>query len=402
MSETLVIRPHRRRRSRAASRVHTEAWVAGAETATAARPALALAEPDDPRERLVTGAITAALHAAALTALVVAAALAPPELIERVIPVELVPPRPVERPGSNQEPAPAPAGPKQVGARRANAAALASAQALTPEQAAALRQAALESARRAIEQMQVEAERAPTLPTQIARREAEADRVAARAAAAVSPAEVVTPREVAPVAIDPVDLAALAPSVEGPRKIDPSSLTDLSSQEALAALSSIPETDHRGAVTAGALPSTGSLAGGGVAVGIDTGVAGAYAGGGGGGGGDGPGVPGGTGGQGTAVGVVRCLESASVQRYLDGVQKKTSQRWTVPEGVAPDEQVVLRFHLDAAGMANDVRGSEADEPTLSNSARRALLSANPFPPLTDANRCLADKRIVLTFTVPAR
>jgi hypothetical protein len=57
-------------------------------------------------------------------------------------------------------------------------------------------------------------------------------------------------------------------------------------------------------------------------------------------------------------------------------------------------------------MANRVesRGGDAGEEAsvLSNSARQALLSAAPFSPLDASNRCLTDKRIVLTFTVPAR
>ena len=82
----------------------------------------------------------------------------------------------------------------------------------------------------------------------------------------------------------------------------------------------------------------------------------------------------------------------------------TSQRWRVPDGVPENTAVVLRFELDAAGMANRVESQpgEGDSSALANSARQALLSAAPFSPLDASNRCLTDKRIVLTFTVPTR
>ena len=73
------------------------------------------------------------------------------------------------------------------GARRANAAELAASQILTPSQAAAMRREALDAARREIEQMNVDAAVAPSMPTQVARREIRADTVTARDAAVVAP-----------------------------------------------------------------------------------------------------------------------------------------------------------------------------------------------------------------------
>jgi hypothetical protein len=390
-------------------------------------PRLALPEPDDPHARRVTTGITALLHVAVLAGLIAAAALAPPELIERVIPVALVPPpEPVALPGANVEPAPA--GPKAVGARRANAAELAARQILTPSQAAAMRREALAAARQAIEDLNLEAAaNAPTtasLPKEVVRRDVRADTVAARESAKVAPVRTVDPLAGRPVKVDPAERAAPAPAPGGPRTIDPKSITDLSVPEALAVLDSLPETDYdAGGVEPGEGLPEGFVPGQAVVIGVDAGVSDAWgAGAGSRGGPSGPGGPGsgtsgaggsgtgsgaagaggGSGGDGTARGVVRCLESASVQRYLDGVQQRTSQRWTVPAGVPENSAVVLRFELDAAGMANRVEGRDADDPALSASARQALLAAAPFPPLVDANRCLTDKRIVLTFTVPAR
>ncbi len=155
--------------------------------------------------------------------------------------------------------------------------------------------------------------------------------------------------------------------------------------------------------------------------GLDTGLAEGFMGG---SGGFGSGA--GSGGTGQVVGAVRCLESASVQRYLDRLRLRTYQRWTVPNGVPANAEVVLRFAVDASGMATDTQavfssgtGTPSDtdtgidthtedtqdagreqNPALAESAIQALGSASPFPPMTDANRCLTDKRIVLTFTVP--
>lgn len=392
-------------------------------------PRLGLAEPEDEKRRLVAGGFVALLHGALLATLLALAALAPPEFVERVIPVALIPipkavPDPVtaELPGSNLEPAPV--GPKQVGARRANAAELAASQILTPSQAAAMRREALDAARREIEQMNVDAAVAPSMPTQVARREIRADTVTARDAAVVAPNRAVDVQAVKPVKIDPADLAATPRDLAGPRAIDPASLTNLSRDAALTSLGSPSDLDtarYEGAVEGG---PTGGIEGAGsagrVAVGIDTGIAGAFATGGGSGGpgtasgsgsgtnsGHGPGTGGGgdgTGGTGEALGTVRCLESAAVQRYLDRVQQRTSQRWRVPDGVPENTAVVLRFELDAAGMANRVESQrgEGDSSALANSARQALLSAAPFSPLDASNRCLTDKRIVLTFTVPTR
>ena len=393
MARSLVIAPRRTRPRRP-----TLVLAAGLAAATpgageAALPHLGLPEPADPRARRASTLASAGLHAAFLVGLLLAALLAPPELIEKVIPVQLMPaPRAIELPGTNAEPAPA--GPRSVGARRPSAAALAAAGGLTPEQARALREATREAALRSIQQMQVEAEAKPVLPSQVERREAQAERLAARAAAAVSPHDRVEVRDLEPVRIDPADLEALDLDLDGPREIDASSLGDLSAPAALEALRSLGASDYSGSVKPGAVIPGAAIAGPGGG-GLDTGVGEGFMGGSG-----GAGTGAGSGGTGHVVGAVRCLESASVQRYLDGVRLRTRQRWTVPAGIAPNAEVVLRFAMNAAGGATAMEAIGGDDPALAESAVQALRSASPFPPMTDANRCLVDKRIVLTFTVP--
>jgi hypothetical protein len=364
-------------------------------------PSLVLAEPEDDRARWISGSLVALLHLLGLALILLVAALAPPELIERVIRVEILrEAEPIPLPGSNAELAPSgPAGPKAVGAARPNAAAMAAAQAMSPAQLEALRQAALAAAHTELERMQLEAQREAALPTQIERREVQAQSVAARAAAAVSPSVGNEHRDIETLAIDPADLQALAldPQRQGPRTIDPSSLGDLLATEAFA---EIGDTDYAGAVHAA--PSTrvggiGAGAAGEAGAGVDTGLAGAY----GAGGTGGPGIGTGPGGNGTARGVVDCLDSLYVQRYLEMVRGRTNRRWIIPDGVAPDTQVVMRFDLDAAGMARNVEAVEGTDDRLGQSTRLALIGAAPFPPMDDDNRCLSDKRIKLTFTVPS-
>ncbi len=368
-----------------------------------------MAAPEDTRDALISGAISAGLHAALLLLLIGAAVLAPPELIERVIPVALMRETPAPLlPGSNE--APAPAAPKAVGAMRPNAAALAAAQALTPAQAQALREAALAAAQREIERLEL-ADTAPqpvALPTQLDRREARADRIAARAATAAVAQTPVDVRSFSPTRIDPADLAAVPVDVEGPRQVDTRNLADLAGPQSSASLAALDPGDYAAAVDPSSLaaPSSG-LAGleAGRAYGVDTGADTSGLGadyGRGAGAGEGYGAGRGTGGTGTAVGVVSCLESRYVLDYLDMIRERTNARWRVPKGVAPNTEVVLRFDLDAAGMASGVSAEDAAPPVLSESATQALMQAAPFPPMDDNNRCLAEKRIVLTFAVPSR
>ena len=392
MARFLVIAPRRTRPRRPAL-----AWATAGPASFAdggALPQFGLPEPEDARARRNSTLLSAGLHLAFILSLGLAALLAPPELIERVIPVQLMPaPRAIELPGTNAEPAPS--GPRAVGARRPSAAALAAAGGLTPEQARALREAALEAARRSIQQMQVEAEARPVLPSQVERREAQAERLAARAAAAVSPHDRVEVKDFETVRIDPAELEALDLDLDGPREIDARSLGDLSAPAALEALRSLGASDYSGSLDPGAVVPGAALpgpGGGGVDIGVGEGFMG---------GSGGLGTGAGSGGTGTLVGAVRCLESASVQRYLDGVRLRTRQRWIVPPGIAPNAEVSLRFALDAAGLATSMEAVGGANPGLAESAVQALRSASPFPPMNDANRCLTDKRILLTFSVPS-
>ncbi len=109
----------------------------------------------------------------------------------------------------------------------------------------------------------------------------------------------------------------------------------------------------------------------------------------------------GTGGTGTALGVVRCMESAFVLRYIDVIEGRTKKRWQVPEGTADDAKVVLGFTLDSSGAATKIGFQGDAQPALGNSAVAAMRAASPFPPMDDNVRCLAGKKLRGIFTVPA-
>lgn len=359
-------------------------------------PSLGFGASTHRHDALVNGGMSALIHAALLAALIVAAVLAPQEIVEKIIPLELRP-QPIERPGTNAEPAPA--GPKAVGAARPSAAALAAAAApaLSAAEAEALREAAMEAARAALDAL--DTPRPLTAPTQIERNAVQADTLAARAAAAEAlPSAIVEQADIAPLDIDPSDLAALdLAALEGPRDIDTSALDVMSAGDAFAALQQLQGRDYADATTLGEMSSGAALGGGRGGNGVDTGVAAEWSGA---GGAPGIGGGGGAGGEGYAVGSVRCLESAFVTRYLERVKERTNQHWVVPDGIPADAQVKLIFDLDDSGTASNVETLEADDPKLGRSAEIALRNAAPFPPMDDANRCLAAGRIKLTFTVP--
>ena len=379
------------------------------------RPQLILAEPGSPRSRRITGGLTVLGHLGFLAALVAAAALAPPELIDQVIPVELVPlpDTPLELPGSNLEPAPV--GPKQVGAQRANAAQLAASQILAPSQASAMRREALDAARRAIAELNLgSVNEFASQPSSVERSALQAKALTAQDTQSADRPRAYQAQDVSAVRVQPEEFDVISPSLGGPQSIEALNPIDLgvpTTPRPLDRTAEIPDTG--GTFDPQALSAAGLSAGEALAIRVDTGIGAGgrpgtgpetsgLAGAGGTGRFDGSssGTGSGSDGRGEAQGVVRCLESRPVQQYLETVQRRTRERWIIPPEIPENAEVVLRFALDGTGTAQDVRGGSQDHADLALSARQALLTASPFPPLVDANRCLIDKRIVLTFTVP--
>jgi TonB family protein len=110
-------------------------------------------------------------------------------------------------------------------------------------------------------------------------------------------------------------------------------------------------------------------------------------------GGSGSGLrPGGSGGE------PQCVMRPEVLQYMEEIRVRTENRWKLPPGLAAAQEVTLRFKVDAAGSATDVELVHASDNALGVSAIDAMRSASPFPPIPEAARCLAQKRIKATFS----
>ncbi len=107
---------------------------------------------------------------------------------------------------------------------------------------------------------------------------------------------------------------------------------------------------------------------------------------------------GGTGQGGVSFG--ECFDRAEVKEYWGSVERRMYARWVLPPDVPSDQQVRMRFQLDAAGSAHRVQLIPGGDPRLGQSAVDALRSAAPFPPMSDRVRCLSGAPIVGTFRNP--
>jgi len=109
----------------------------------------------------------------------------------------------------------------------------------------------------------------------------------------------------------------------------------------------------------------------------------------------------GSGGDGSGgVSSTECLKRPAVQDYWDSIRRRMYSRWVLPNDVPSNQEVRVRFRLDAAGSAHDVKLVSTGHPKLGASAVDALRSAAPFPPMSDPVRCLAGMPIVGNFRNP--
>ncbi|MGH0037463.1 MAG: hypothetical protein ACQGVK_20745 [Myxococcota bacterium] len=363
-------------------------WVPAPALATAGAPdapPLGFRGDDDERHTWISGSLSIGFHVLLLGAIFVSAWLAPESVLEETIEVTLLEPdpEPVELPGSND---PSGGGPKALAARApASAAALAASLAAADAQAP---EALDELSARALEMADLAAARAPT---EIERRALDAGQVEAQAEVAPTP----RPLDVAtlsPVAVDPSALAAPRLDFSAPRAIDTAAPSAISAPQAFAGYQDVGNTRYDGQASAVGTPLPSARGGSAQAgrVGVDTGVTGALVGGtGAGGGGDGTG---------TGVPTVECLRSAYVVRYMDEVKNRTYARWKAPPETPEDSVVKLRFKLDVTGSPTAVEFVEAASEELGGTTVQALRAAAPFPAMDARVRCLAERRLTLTFT----
>ena len=95
-----------------------------------------------------------------------------------------------------------------------------------------------------------------------------------------------------------------------------------------------------------------------------------------------------------------CTERPAVRAYVQGLRSRVYERWTVPEGASTDDEVMLRFTLDAAGSTTRVELLSSANPAMGASALAAFRSSSPFPPVPDGARCLVAQPYTATFRIP--
>jgi TonB family protein len=340
-------------------------------------PPLGFRPPESTRSALLSGSIATLLHALLFGFLLLAAWLAPEVIEEKIIPVKLI-----EAPGSNE------VAPKQLAARRPAAAAALAAAARTPTPQQAPRPVASQISAEALRMARLQATRAPR---QLDRKQLEARRLdVQKAAQAPRAIDVAT---LSPVKLKPGQLDAPSVRFSAPQQVEVRSTSDEAFQpRASFDFAQVGESDYTGSAESAGAPVTGPLGldeGRFAAVGVDAQVSGEYLS----GGGEAIGVGG-------APQVVACLQSAYVARYMKLVESRTVSRWGVPEGTPDNETVVLNFDLDVSGSVANVKVVNASSAMLGRSAVLALRTASPFPPMDDNVRCLAERRLTGTFSVP--
>jgi hypothetical protein len=107
-------------------------------------------------------------------------------------------------------------------------------------------------------------------------------------------------------------------------------------------------------------------------------------------------------GEGTTLGgdTSDCDARPEVKAYMAQIRQRTVSRWTPPPD-APNgaSQATLRWQLDVGGSASSVELISARDKKVGATVVDALRSASPFPPMSDRVRCLAERKVIGTFTV---
>jgi TonB family protein len=381
MSQQLQFKPHKSRHNPKAIRRVGSAFHQGGGALAADFPGLILREPESSRRTWLTGGAATLLHLGVIGGLVLLASLAPP-LVEEMIPVQLI----KETPPAPEEPAPAP---RALAERRLPNFAP-QVQTVAPQ---IVNPRVIADASPAVEAqaLQMDAVSSVVAPRQISRSSAPVvERVSvvnspiAARASAVDVQGVSAPAVRGPVRVD----APVGASV-GPRKVDVASTgrsigtgkLQIGGEGSSVREGVISNRDVVGSPTGAPLVSIDTAVGDGLLRGS---------------GGSGDSIrPGGASGP---AGAAECTERSEVRNYLAEVERRTYDRWVLPPGIDPDQQVVLRFALDAAGSAVAVSVAKSSDNALGASAVDALRAAAPFPPMSGEVRCLAGISIRATFT----
>ncbi|MDH3685109.1 MAG: hypothetical protein OEP95_02735 [Myxococcales bacterium] len=348
---------------------------AGGAAAAEAFPGMDLSDPERTRGRTISSTLSLLLHGAALGALFLAAYLAPVEEIETLIELQRVPDE-----VAKEEPAPAP----RVVRERASPIFDPSKMAVAPQ----VVNPVVIQKRAPVVSAPVNVQNVNTVqaPKQIAR----ANTVVTQARAYQSPVQVtaspVAVEGVAPAIRGKIEHVAPQGVQAGPRQVaSVGNTVGIGDPEALGSGSSVREGIVTGRDVHGA--KTGMRANVNSRVG-DSNLRGS------GGTGTGPG--------GRAVSFQDCMSRPSVQAYMRQIKDRVISRWVLPVDVAANQSVEMRFALDPAGTASQVRLVSAPDAKLGESAVDALRSASPFDHMADEVRCLAGEPIIATFKNPVQ
>ncbi len=371
--EVLEIRRRRPRgRPLRATRVGT-ALYAGPDAAGAPSadfPGIYIPEREDNRRGWLSGGVSLLLHGAIFGIVFIAGWVTHEEILDEPIEVRLI----KEPPAPKTDPAPA----RRVIAERRSAVFQPQAQAVAP-QVNNPRVVARAAPQVAAQKLEVASVARVAAPRNVRRTTAPTvERVATvRGTAAAVTSRVEIQAYEGPAVRGPIEIEAPAGPSAGPRQVARSGNTVGTGSVRLGDGSSVREgidstRDVLGSATG---PRLGD---------VDTSV--------------GEGFMDGSGGTG-AGGVARapCLERPAVQRYIDDVRRRMTQRWK-QDRTTPDGTAELRFRLDPAGSVLDAGFVGDTEPAIGEGAVMALRSAAPFPPMRDEVRCLSGTYLIGRFT----
>lgn len=85
--------------------------------------------------------------------------------------------------------------------------------------------------------------------------------------------------------------------------------------------------------------------------------------------------------------------------YFEKIKKRVYAAWRYPQGVEGVHKLSLRFRLDPAGDAHDVKVVSSTNSKLNESAVQAMNRASPFPPIPEKFKALVGQPLILIFTV---
>jgi hypothetical protein len=374
MSEELSIRRRRARRSpMRRHRVGASLAAGGAARASIPFPGIHFEDAESTRSRWISGSLALLLHAGVVGGMLAFAWLAPEELKEELIPVRLL----NERPAEKTDPAPAP----RAIAERRSAVFAPQPQAVQP-QIVNPQVVARAAPQVAASKIEMNAVGQVAAPREVTRSAVVVDKVSAvQSVAQAQQGRVDVQATAGPALRGPIEVESPVGVSVGPRQVTNVGSTIGTGTVRLGDGSSVREgiasdRDVLGSPTGPRLADVNTAVGQGLM---------------------------GAGGGGTGAGGVSlgdCFARPEVKQYWSSIQSRMYARWVLPPNVPGNQEVQLRFQLDAAGSAQNVQLVPGGDGRLGASAVDALRSAAPFPPMGDRVRCLAGAPIIGTFRNP--